>query len=239
LCHNGVVGCCPAGATCTAPGHSATPTSATATRSALSSVATPTVGSQQDVVVDMSSTSGLGFSGSWASTTSSCNSSAMSKTVSSDGVTAAEFSELSYSFQGSAIYIKTSSVNANYIITLDGNATNYGESSGWITPPPNCTYGWWTDNFNSTIHFLTISVYAGGKSTSKRAVEPFTFELHNLVIAQNSTQSSSSPTALSSPTGATGSGSGSGSSGKNGAPTTAGLSSVVLCLMFGVFLWTL
>ncbi|KAF7339829.1 hypothetical protein MVEN_01899500 [Mycena venus] len=182
---------------------SATPSTTAVSRSAFSSVPTPTATSQTDVTIDMSSGSGLSFSGSWASSSSSCGS-GTSKTVSSDGVTEAQFSELSYSFRGSAIYVKTSSSNANYIIELDGNSTNYGQNTGWTTPPPNCTYGWWLDNLDSTLHFLTISIYAGGKSITKRAVEPFTFELHNFVIAQNIYSSSSSPgatAATSSPTG--------------------------------------
>ncbi|KAJ7900124.1 hypothetical protein B0H14DRAFT_2672398 [Mycena olivaceomarginata] len=231
---DGIKGCCPVGATCTVPGHSSTPTP-TAPHSAISSVPTPTASSQQDVVVDMSG-SGPSWSGSWVATTSSCDSSGTSRTVSSDGVTEAEFSSLSYSFYGSAIYVRTSSYNANYLITLDGNATNYGVAPARVTPPANCTYGWWLDNLDSTFHYLSISVSSGGASTAA-AVEPFTFELHNFVVAKNatSTSSSSSRTGTSSAQATGGTGSGSGSA-DTGGTSTAGTSSVVVGLIFG--LWT-
>ncbi|KAJ7706404.1 hypothetical protein B0H17DRAFT_1175142 [Mycena rosella] len=78
------------------------PAGATSSHSALSSVPTPTAGSY-NIVVDMS-TATLAFSGQWESS-SWCNSSATSKTMSSDGSTDAQLSAVSYSFRGSAIYM--------------------------------------------------------------------------------------------------------------------------------------
>ncbi|KAJ7655034.1 hypothetical protein DFH06DRAFT_1474114 [Mycena polygramma] len=163
---SGVKGCCPVGATCTPPGKTSktASSSATSTQSALSSLPTPTTGSQ-DVVVDLS-TAALGFSGQWKSTTSSCNSSATAKTVSSDGVTAAEFSEVSYTFKGSAIFLKLASVNARYTIDLDFDTTEYGSGVGLSAAPPNCTYGWWRDDLDTGVHFLTISVYGVGANST-------------------------------------------------------------------------
>ncbi|KAJ6574897.1 hypothetical protein B0H19DRAFT_1126255 [Mycena capillaripes] len=238
---DGVEGCCPVGSVCTAAPTSSIHTSATPTHSALSNFPTPTAGTH-DIVLDMSAPTGLTFSGDWKSTTSSCNSSATSKTISSDGITLAEFSDMSYTFKGSAIYMKTSSINTHYTVILDSDITVYGTGVGLSNAPPNCTYGWWRDNLDSTSHFLTIYVYGGANSTpiGARAVLPYTFELQNLVITQPGTGSSSaSSPSSSSPSSGSGSGSesgsGSGSSG-NGALTTAGLSSGVLCLIFG--LWT-
>ncbi|KAJ7492828.1 hypothetical protein FB451DRAFT_1219696 [Mycena latifolia] len=250
---DGVKGCCPVGAICTgaptttsdheittktgttktgtsttligAPTSttSTTSTGATSTQSALNSVPTPTTGSQ-NVVVDMSDIT-LAFSGQWESTTSSCNSSTHSQTVSSDG-SEAEYSTVSYSFKGSAIYIKTASINAHYAIVLDADVTEYGGSSfGQIDVPPNCTYGWYRDGLDSDYHSILISVF-GGNSTlvsGRRATEAWAFELHNFVITKTSSATSSNAPA------STGSTSPSG----GGASTTASLSSAALCLVSG------
>ncbi|KAJ7932612.1 hypothetical protein B0H13DRAFT_1956177 [Mycena leptocephala] len=237
---NGVKGCCPVGANCSASSTTGSKTgsptsSATTTRSALTSVPTPTAGTQ-DVVVDMSADP-LFFSGQWESTTSSCNSSATSKTVFSDGITLPEFSVVSYSFKGTAIYIKTSSINARYTIVLDSDSQDYGSGTGLSEAPSNCTYGWWRDNLDSGFHYLTISVYGGGANStpiSARATKGFTFELHNFRITEPSSGSSSSLS--SSGSSPTTSGRNSGASPSGASTTTAGLSSLAVCIMFG--LWT-
>ncbi|KAJ6604442.1 hypothetical protein DFH09DRAFT_309700 [Mycena vulgaris] len=248
---DGIKGCCPVGRTCTgAPpvttadhdtttrtgttktatstttttSFTSTPTTTksagtTSTHTALSSVPTAPSGSQ-NVVVDMSA-SALVASGRWESTTSSCNSSAQSKTVASDGTTASEYSTLFYSFQGTAIYMKSASINAHYTVALDTDVTEYGgtSSTGQTDAPPNCTFGWWRDNLDAKLHTVEIIVYGASSSlVSARAVQPWAFELHNFIITKTSSGSSSAS-------------GGSGSTSGNGTSTNASLSSLILLIL--------
>ncbi|KAJ7107640.1 hypothetical protein C8R43DRAFT_1044780 [Mycena crocata] len=205
---DGVKGCCPVGRVCTGTPSTGTATTtrattrtsttsatltgvpttittassttATSTQTPLTSLPTPTAGSQ-NVVVDVS---GLSLSGDWETTTASCNSSATSKIVASDGSTAADYSTITYSFTGTAIYLKSSSINAHYVVVLDADAADYGGISSFsLASPPNCTYGWWRDGLVSKLHTVIISVY-GGNSTlmsGRRATQPWAFEFQHFV----------------------------------------------------------
>ncbi|KAJ7169672.1 hypothetical protein C8R46DRAFT_206764 [Mycena filopes] len=244
----GVKGCCPVGAVCDGPPKTSTSktstgtsaaSSPTASHTALTSVPTPPSGSQ-NVEIDMSDST-LEFSGQWASIKSSCNSSATSKSVSSDGITEAEFSTISYSFTGSAVYLKTSSIKAHWTIILDGDETEYGTDTGFgeLAATPNCTYGWWRDNLASTYrHTIDISAYGATSSgaMSGRAGQAWALEVHNFVVTKPSNSSSSSSSGNSSTSGGdSDSGSGTATS-PSGALSVAAGRSLALCLMFAV--WT-
>ncbi|KAF7306734.1 hypothetical protein MIND_00465100 [Mycena indigotica] len=133
------------------------------------------------------------FSGKWQTANSSCGGETPSKVVLSDGQTTSQFGTASYSFHGSAVFLKMSAINADYAIILDGATTEYGGLGriGDAALPPNCTFGWWRDNLDSTLHDIRITVYGTGNATNK-IKQPWTVEFHSLVITRSGASSSTS-----------------------------------------------
>ncbi|KAJ7293372.1 hypothetical protein C8J57DRAFT_24372 [Mycena rebaudengoi] len=231
---DGVKGCCPVLAICTTKG---TPTSTHTTKSASSTsrstAATSTpltnipaaAAGSQNVVIDMSQPA-ISFSGQWADTVSSCNSSAKSKSIIPDSAGVAQYSTIAYSFTGSAIYMMMSSVNAHYTVALGTDFTEY--YSGGTVAPPNCTYGWSrTGLLDNETRTVFITVYGSPDVVGNT----WGVELHHFVITNKTSTSSSDPSSG-------GSGSGSGSDDDAGDDTGSSLRSNVDFLMLYIALCT-
>ncbi|KAJ7051288.1 hypothetical protein C8F01DRAFT_1174893 [Mycena amicta] len=197
---DGMKGCCPVGATCTASSsHASASATSTRTYSVLTALPTPSA-STHDVAVNISA---LSFIGNWSTAASSCDSNTMAQVVSSDIVSADEYSSASYTFKGSAIFLKLSSINAHYIIHLDTDSTEYGGTPfGETAPllPPNCTFGWWRDGLDPTIsHDLLIVVYGGGNETATDKGKPWVVELQTLEVTQSGAAVSGSSSGSANP----------------------------------------
>jgi hypothetical protein len=79
--------------------------------------------------------------------------------------------------------MKSASINAHYTVALDAEVTEYGGTSsiGQTNAPANCTYGWWADNLDSSLHSVEISVYGGRELDGRRDTQDWRFELQNFV----------------------------------------------------------
>jgi len=113
---------------------------------------------------------------------------------------------MGYSFTGTCVYLSVSSNNAQYIVSIDSDETQYGSSSSTTPAPSNCTFGWTRTNLTGTsTHFLQISVF--GAIDSRRDIEaPWALEIQNLVITKPDSSVSTNSQAEASTT-AVGSGS--------------------------------
>ncbi|KAJ7362503.1 hypothetical protein DFH08DRAFT_323656 [Mycena albidolilacea] len=96
------------------------------------SAPTAPAGSNQ-IVVDVSSTN-ITWTGSWLTVTSSCSSGKQAKKISGTA-SSFETGTMSYSFQGTAVYVQVASTNAYYVVVIDEVDTSYGVSGG-STPTP-------------------------------------------------------------------------------------------------------
>ncbi|KAF7338205.1 hypothetical protein MVEN_02045600 [Mycena venus] len=198
-----------------------------ATRTQSTVTSTPTASAGFEVtVVDMSS-SALTFTGSWGTTNVSSCSDGASKSVSSDTGPSEGVSTVTYHFTGTAIYVKSASNNAHYMIQLDEDVTEYGgaASSGQTGAPPNCTYGWWRAGLENTAHVLEITAYGSNETNSATSQDAWALELQNFVVIEKT---------------GSGSGSGSGSSGGFGSGSGAGTTTVsvgALAVLLMVGFW--
>ncbi|KAJ7093794.1 hypothetical protein C8R44DRAFT_815137 [Mycena epipterygia] len=170
-------------ATTTTTGDAGNTQTTTKTGSALTSVPTAPSGSQ-NVVVDLFDTS-ITWTGDWTTVVSSCPSTSNAKGVSGNLTTIAS-GIMGYSFEGSCVYLSITSSNAQYVISIDGDETDYGASGDTTPTPSNCTFGWSRTNLTATgSHFLQISVFGastiGGHRRDADSGEAWALAIENLV----------------------------------------------------------
>ncbi|KAJ7818976.1 hypothetical protein B0H14DRAFT_3876836 [Mycena olivaceomarginata] len=152
------------------------------------SVPTPSSGSK-NVVIDVTTNSDISWDGDWVVVTSSCTSSNKAKSCSGGSDTFSSNNML-YSFTGehrTSIYLSVASSNAQYMVTFDGEETNYGDpnSSNSTSTPGNCTFGWSRTNLSTGPHLLGIMIFGASISDTTRDFEsPWSVEVQNLVVTQ-------------------------------------------------------
>ncbi|KAJ6556058.1 hypothetical protein B0H19DRAFT_1235403 [Mycena capillaripes] len=198
------------------------------------SAPTAPAGSTQ-IVVDVSSNN-ITWTGSWLTVTSSCSSGSKAKKISGTA-DSFETGTMSYSFQGTAVYVQVASINAYYAVVIDEMDTTYG-LSGDSPTPANCTFGWKSENLVTGTHLLEITAY-GASSEPQGLQTPWSLEMQNLVVDQKDAQKVVQPSASSSTgdgPGSDGSGgdSSGGSVGGGGSPGSAGSNRVNLVLVLAL-----
>ncbi|KAJ6560100.1 hypothetical protein B0H19DRAFT_1146499 [Mycena capillaripes] len=162
---------------------SSTPAS-TGTGTAPNSPPPPPSGSK-NVVIDVSSSTEITWTGDWFLVPSTCSSGSKAKRCSGNSSVIAD-GIMGYFFTGSSIYLSVASTNAQYIVTIDGETTNFGGgSSDAIAAPANCTFGWSKTNLVGTgQHFLQISILGAIDDTKRDFDAPWSLDIQNLVITQ-------------------------------------------------------
>ncbi|KAJ7890161.1 hypothetical protein B0H14DRAFT_2690767 [Mycena olivaceomarginata] len=232
LCPDGD-GCCPNGDTCyrdsenigrcrAGGGSPPPPTTKTTTTKTTATTTKPGTTTHSSQIETISIATGptsaptaphrtnITWTGSWLTVTSSCSSGKQAKKISG---TASSFATgtMSYSFQGTAVYVQVASTNAYYVVVIDEVDTSYGVSGGSTPTPANCTFGWKSENLAAGPHLLEITAY-GASPESPDLDIPWSLEMQNLVVDQK----------VAKPSTSSGDGPGGGSSGASGGGAVGG-----------------
>ncbi|KAJ7164208.1 hypothetical protein C8R46DRAFT_1098975 [Mycena filopes] len=131
---------------------------------------------------------------------------------------------MSYTFQGTSVFLALRTANAWYTVTIDDEVTTYGASGTTSSPTPsNCSFGWTKQNMGSTPHLLQIDAYGASGSSgplSGRAAADgaWALEVQNLVVTRSDGSSSGSVSG----TGGVSAGDSGGASAKSGLIYTGG-----------------
>ncbi|KAJ6465542.1 hypothetical protein C8R47DRAFT_1155007 [Mycena vitilis] len=156
-----------------------------------SSVPAPPSGSK-NVVIDVSSSTEITWTGDWVLVPSTCTPGNKAKRVSGNSTSFAS-GIMGYFFAGSSVYLSVVSTNAQYTVSIDNVDTDYGSSGSSPTVAPiNCTFGWSRNNLTGVgQHYLSIEIFgasdAGTLHSGKRDIlAPWSLEVQNFVITQPS-----------------------------------------------------
>ncbi|KAJ7721895.1 hypothetical protein B0H16DRAFT_1790163 [Mycena metata] len=175
--------------------HTTGTSATTAADSAGTTVPSAPFGSQ-NVVIDVSSSTEITWTGEWLVVSSSCTPGTKAKAVTGNTTSTSDQS-MAYTFTGTCIYLSVASSNAQYMVTIDGEDTNYGLNVDSPPTPSNCTFGWSRTDLSATgEHFLEISIFGPVENARRDSGDPWTLEIQNLAITQpESSASGSSVTA--------------------------------------------
>ncbi|KAJ7458476.1 hypothetical protein FB451DRAFT_1273228 [Mycena latifolia] len=152
----------------------------------------------QNIIVDVSEDTSIAWTGDWVVVASTCTPGSKAKSCSGDSSSIAD-GTMMYSFKGTSIYLSIASNNAQYVIALDEEETDYGSPFNSIQVPSNCTFGWMRTNLSATTtHSLFITIIGASNGDSRRDIDgPWSLEIQNLVVTQP-TSSSGLPSGVSS-----------------------------------------
>ncbi|KAJ6555994.1 hypothetical protein B0H19DRAFT_1151727 [Mycena capillaripes] len=139
-----------------------------------------------NVSVDLSSDTGITWSGDWGSVGSSCSSSRKGKSLSGTGTNSSS-GVMSYSFTGPSVYLSFSGSNAWYTVSIDGEEINSVSLSAQNRE--DCTMIWWRKtDLSSGSHDLEVTVSGVNDTSSsssdlqQRGLIDWGFDILQLIV---------------------------------------------------------